>query len=88
MGTGMVLRPIIPKVGMSWPRKLAELPLAIPASDPVKLLVDFFGGLVDDFMIDESVCCFVVFLNRHLWLRMAQIFECLVHGDCCFGIQK
>ena len=63
MVTRMVLRPIIPKVSMSWPPKVAELTLYIPALDPVKFHFDLFGGLDNDFIIDEAVCCFVVRLD-------------------------
>ena len=67
----MVLCPIIPEISMSWPPKVAEFPLSIPASYPVKFHVDLFGGLVNDLIIDDDVCCFVVFVDGHYWLRMA-----------------
>ena len=41
----MVLCPIIPEVITYWLPKVEELPLAIPASEPVKLHVDSFSGL-------------------------------------------
>ena len=85
--TGMVLSPIIPEVSMSWPPKLLELPLAVPASEPVKLHVDWFGGNGEDFIIYEAVFCFVVRLGGRLWWRMDQLFKSLAHGNCCFGIQ-
>ena len=88
MGTGMVIFPIIPEVSMTWLPKVAEFPLDIPASDPLKFHVDLFGGLGDNFIIDEAVCCFVVRLDGSLWLGVIQFFKRLVHGDFYFGIQK
>ena len=71
MGTGVVLCPIIPYISLSWPPKVAELLLAIPASEPVEFHVNWFGGLGENFIIDKAVCCFVVCLYGCLWFRMA-----------------
>ena len=43
---------------MSLQPKVAEFPLAILALEPVKLHVVLFGGLCDDFIINEAVRCF------------------------------
>ena len=46
---------------MTWLPKVAEFPLDIPASDPLKFHVDLFGGLGDNFIIYKTVCCFCPF---------------------------
>ena len=63
INTGMVLCPIIPKISMYRPPKLAELPLAIPASEPVKFHVNRFVDFGNNFIIDEAVCYFFVSLH-------------------------
>ena len=65
MGTGMVLFPITPNISMFWLLKVAEFPLAILASEPVKIYGNWFGGLGDNFIIDEAVWYFVVSLDGH-----------------------
>ena len=51
----MVLCPIIPYIAVSWPPKVSEFLLDIPALEPVEFHVNLFGGLGDDFIIDEAV---------------------------------
>ena len=50
IGTGMVLCPIIPYIGVSWLPKVAELILDIPALEPVEFHVDLFVGIGDNLL--------------------------------------
>ena len=45
MVTRMVLCPIIPYFSVSWPPKVAELLMAIPALEPLEFHGNWFGGL-------------------------------------------
>ena len=69
----MVFRPVVAHVLCSWAPVVAELSLAVSAAEPVKIHVDRFCGLGDNFVVDEAVSCGVVGLHGRAWLRVAKL---------------
>ena len=72
----MVFSPVVSCVGEAWPPKVPELPLCIPALQPVEPHVHGFCGLWGDTVGEDAVCGGVVSLHgRSLSLVMVKKAE-------------
>ena len=88
VGPRVVFGPVVGQIVVARPPVVAELSLAVPAAEPVEIHIDGFGGLGDDFVVDESVGRGVVSLDGCSWLWMAELFEGFAYGDGHLCIQK
>ena len=74
---------------LAWFPVDVELSLLGSVSQPVEPHVHGFGSLLFDSVIDYSLGCTVISLDRCSWLGMSKFLEALSHWQelLCIGIE-